>query len=157
MAPGLLSAPVMVDPQASAPVAPRVSVASKDRAFAAAISGLLEQRGFTTVPWPHERPIEVLVVDADRLDGDDWSALDALRAIAPLVELVLLADDPDVEGAVRALRSGVFAVLEHPVFGDELVAAVAGAAERHARARRRIRELASEGGWPTGADRGGTR
>lgn len=136
-----------------------VAVVSRDRTLAAAVSGELARRGFATAPWPTQLGVEVALIDADRIDDEDLAAIERLRAADPLLELVLLAGGPDVEEAVRALRSGVFAVLEHPVSGDEVAAAIAAAAERHARARRRIRELARESGWsadPPTADGGGS-
>lgn len=122
----------------------RIAVASGDRTLVSALADLVARHGMEPVTWRSEAEPDVVVVDADRLQEDDWDALDRLRTEAPLVEVVLLSDAPGVPGAVRALRSGVFAVLQHPVTGEELIAAVCAAAERKRRAERRIRELSAE-------------
>lgn len=85
------------------------------------------------------------VVVLEDLDRDEEQRVIAhLRSRAPLAEVVVIASHRPMEEAMSALRSGVFAVLTHPVSTQEIVNEIARAATRKRRAEARIRQLECE-------------
>ena len=70
-----------------------------------------------------------------------WSFLEQAREQTPLIEIVAICSEPEVEGTVSALRNGVFAILTYPVSDDELAEAIVQAAQRKDKSEQRLKAL----------------
>ena len=127
----------------------RVAVISADRVFADSLAVMLAGEGVaalrmapTAAAEPHD--LDVIVVESTGLDDPLWRTVEALRRDDPLVELVVVTSEPDVHDAVETVRSGAYTVLQYPVTGEELAAAVVAAGRRKRRATRRIHQINHE-------------
>lgn len=137
-----------------------VAVASRDRVYLDSLSTSLCRRGLVVLPmpatsegaWRSLEGVDVLVLDTDSLTPSDLERAASLRSHHPLVEVVAIAGDSPVSDAVKALRTGVFTVLQHPVADGLLVEALVAAGRRHRHAQIRLEQL--NGG---GARRSGPR
>jgi len=122
-----------------------VVVVSDDRVWLTAVGALFASRGVRVLEtWTDTEGADapdVVVVETDGADGDRLRLVDELRAASPLTEVVVVASSGRVPEAVRALRSGAFTVLRHPVAPAALLESVSQAGARHRRAVRRIAEL----------------
>ncbi|HEY3359288.1 MAG TPA: hypothetical protein VGQ83_38925 [Polyangia bacterium] len=149
------------DPQSSSP-APRVLVASRDPAAAAALLELLAEAGMAAhrvepaglapvAGAASERPatdlgaFDVVLIDSPDLGEAEWTLVARVRARSPMMEIVIIAADGAVDNAVLAVRTGVFAVLPSPVTREQLRTAVAGAHRRKRRGEQRIAALNGAG------------
>jgi len=90
---------------------------------------------------------DVLVVETAALGAPEWRLVEEIRRLVPLLEIVAISSGPLVRHAVRALRSGVFAVLEYPVSSALLVHTIASACDRKRKAEVRIRQLNDDEHW----------
>lgn len=139
-----------------------VAVASRDRVYLDSLSVSLARRGLVVrplrpdseEPWRSLEGIDVLVLDTDGLTAADLELAAGLQRRHPLVEVVAIAGDSPVADAVKALRAGVFTVLQHPVADGLLVEALVAAGRRHRHARERLEEL-NGGGTRRRVGRGG--
>ena len=86
-------------------------------------------------------PIEVLVTDLNLPDGDGLSLLPALSEHQPNAGAIVITGNPDLEGAVRALRGGALDFVAKPFRAEQLVDRVRQALERHAQLAKRERRL----------------
>jgi DNA-binding NtrC family response regulator len=156
----LLNAPAMneeTSPLSTGERAVRVLVASNDLVYGDSLRSRLSRTGMEveqqTVAAAVDRSntalarVDVMLVEATGLSPDDWRGLDRVRQRSPLVELVLIAADPQVREAVSALRSGVFAVLQHPISGPELARTLVSACTRKRHAEARIWQLNHDRRW----------
>ena len=137
----------------SCPVRPRtsavtVAIASRDRVYLDSLAASLACRGLVPLAFPvAEEPrlslsgVDVLVLDTDTLTDSDLERVAIAQQSQPLVEVVAVAGDSAVAEAVKALRAGVFTVLQHPVADGLLVEALVAAGRRHRHARERLEEL----------------
>ena len=85
--------------------------------------------------------LEVMVLDTESLAPSDLEWVEAVHRDWPLVEVLTIAGEPSVAEAVRALRTGVFTVLQHPVADALLAEALLAAGRRHRHARARLDAL----------------
>jgi DNA-binding NtrC family response regulator len=126
-----------------------VAVASRDQVYLDSLSVSLSRFGIkirqlapggdtSTVSL---EDVEVLVLDTDSLTGPDFEWVESLKRDQPLVEVLAIAGDSTVTDAVRALRAGAFAVLQHPVPDPLLIDELVAAGRRHRHARKRLDEL----------------
>ncbi len=128
-----------------------VLVASRDRVLARSLEATLESRGVTvrlwegSGGWSAEEPllqgIDVVLVETSALREAEWSLVESVRERSPMVEIVAISEDTMVEGAVQALRNGVYTLLAYPVSDERLLEAIAQAAARKRRGEQRIRAL----------------
>jgi DNA-binding NtrC family response regulator len=72
-----------------------------------------------------------------------------VREHSPLIEIVAISEDPPVESAVQALRSGIYTLLAYPVSDDQILDAIRAATSRKRRGEERIRALETS---PTTSD-----
>jgi hypothetical protein len=86
-------------------------------------------------------PPAIALIDLKLPDMDGIELVARLRAIAPLVEVVILTGHASVDSAVRALREQSYDYLVKPVHPDNLVASIDRAGDRW---QRRRAELALE-------------
>jgi DNA-binding NtrC family response regulator len=129
----------------------RVLMASRDRVFARSLAASLESHGAEVRVWegpgawsadePRLQGVDVLLVETCGLRQAEWSLVERVREVSPMVEIVAISDDPLVEGAVQALRSGVYTLLAYPVSDDQLLEAITQATARKRRGEQRIRAL----------------
>jgi DNA-binding NtrC family response regulator len=130
-----------------------VAVASRDRVWVDSLSSSLGRHGLRVRELAlAEAPrsaalvgVDVLLLDTDSLTAEDLALAAALRRSVPLVEVVALAGDSPVADAVRALRDGVFTVLQHPVADGLLLESLVAAGRRHRHAQARFEELNGTG------------
>lgn len=130
-----------------------VAVASRDRVYLDSLSASLGRdglivRGFLPAggrPGASLEGIDVLVLDTESLTSADLELAADQRRDHPLVEVVAIAGESQVADAVRALRAGVFTVLQHPVADGTLVETLSAAGRRHRSARARLAELNGDG------------
>lgn len=87
------------------------------------------------------RVLDVLVVESHGLDDASWRGVEELLRDDPLLELVVVASEPSVHDAVETVRSGAYTVLQYPVSGEELSAAVIAAGRRKRRAAQRLSQI----------------
>jgi len=87
---------------------------------------------------------DIVLFESPRLGDGDWAVLERVRERSPMVEILVASSDPEVAHAVQALRSGVFAVLQHPVTAEQLAAAVLGAYARKCRGEQRMLAISAE-------------
>ncbi len=129
----------------------RVLVASRDQVFARSLKVSLESKGAEvhlwegTGAWSAEGPqlegVDVLLVETYGLGDAEWSLVERVRERSPMIEIVAISEDPLVESAVQALRSGVYALFAYPVSDDQLMGAITEATARKRRGEQRIRAL----------------
>jgi DNA-binding NtrC family response regulator len=129
----------------------RVLVASRDRVFARSLEASLESKGAEVHLWegpgawsaegPQLEEVDVLLVETYGLREAEWSLVERARERSPMVEIVAISEDPLVEGAVQALRSGVYTLLAYPVSDDQLLEAITEATARKRRGEKRIKAL----------------
>lgn len=131
-----------------------VAVASRDRVYLESLSASLAQGGLAVrVLASFEEAastvtlegVDVLLLDTESLGAPDLDLAAAMQHANPLVEVVALAGSSTVADAVKALRAGVFTVLQHPVADGLLVEALLAAGRRHRRACQRLEELNGSG------------
>ena len=147
----------MADLTATQPIT--VAVASRDRVWVDCLAASLGRRGLrvrelalaAAAPASALAGVDVLVLDTESLTAEDLAATAGLRRSFPLVEVVAIAGDSAVADAVRALRDGVFTVLQHPVADGELLESLVAAGRRHRHAQARFQEL--DGAGPAGLRR----
>jgi two-component system, NtrC family, response regulator GlrR len=130
---------------------PRVLVISADSLYARLLQELLQRTGMQAQRWeatgvdPQSTTdlaeIDVLLVEIHAPGDRESSLVDLVRERSPMVEIVVISSDPDVEDAIQALRRGVFAVLTYPVDDDHLVGAITDAFARKRRGEERIQVL----------------
>jgi DNA-binding NtrC family response regulator len=84
---------------------------------------------------------DVIVVETHGLRDNAWSFLEQAREQTPLIEIVAICSDLEIEGTVSALRNGVFAILTYPVSDDELAEAIVQASQRKAKSEQRLKAL----------------
>jgi DNA-binding NtrC family response regulator len=138
-----------------------VAVASRDRVYLDSLSSSLTRRGLAVRllqaasegAWGSLEGVDVLVLDTDSLTASDLERAASLRRHHPLVEVVAVAGDSPVSEAVKALRTGVFTVLQHPVADGLLVEALVAAGRRHRHARMRLEQLNGGGRRPESRER----
>jgi DNA-binding NtrC family response regulator len=106
--------------------------------FGIAVRSLAPGGGADTVTL---EDLDVLVLDTDSLAPTDLEWVEAVHRDRPLVEVLAIAGDSSVADAVRALRAGVFTVLQHPVADTLLAEALLAAGRRHRHARARLDAL----------------
>ena len=126
-------------------------MASHDPVYAACLEASLRARGMDAVPAEPRRmttgdgldldSVDVLLLETWGLGDSEWALVERVRDRSPMTEIVAISSDPEVEGAVQALRSGVFAVLAYPVSDDQLVEAIAAACARKRRGEQRMKAL----------------
>ena len=141
----------MPDRDAAGPIT--IAVASRDRVWADCLAASLGRRGLlvrelalaTTQRATALAGVDVLVLDTESLTAGDLATTASLRRSFPLVEVVAIAGDSAVADAVRALRDGVFTVLQHPVADGELLESLVAAGRRHRHAQARFQELDGAG------------
>jgi DNA-binding NtrC family response regulator len=128
-----------------------VLVASRDRVLARSLEATLASRGVKVRLWdglggwsaeePQLQGVDVLLVETSELREAEWSLVERVRERSPMVEIVAISEDTMVEGAVQALRNGVYTLLAYPVSDEQLLEAIAQAAARKRRGEQRIRAL----------------
>ena len=134
-----------------------VAVASRDQVYLDSLSASLSRFGIEIRQLAPNRDtspvsledVEVLVLDTDSLTGPDFEWVESLKRDQPLVEVLAIAGDSAVADAVRALRAGAFAVLQHPVPDSLLIDELVAAGRRHRHARKRLDELNGAGAEST--------
>jgi len=134
-----------------------VLVASRDPIFARSIAASLESKGAEIHLWewhdawsadePRLQGVDVLLVETRGLREEEWSLVERVRERSPMVEIVAISEDPLVESAVQALRSGVYTLLAYPVSDDQLLETITQATARKRRGEQRIRALESASAW----------
>jgi DNA-binding NtrC family response regulator len=141
----------MQPPSSSLPSRPCVLVASRDQVFARSLKVSLEAKETEVRLW--ERPsassadraqldgVDVLLIETHGLGEADASLLERVRERSPMIEIVAISEDPMVESAVQALRSGVYTLLAYPVSDQQLLEAIREATARKRRGEQRIRAL----------------
>ncbi len=143
------SAPVMTgDPRAAEPPID-VAVATRDLVYLESLTTSLARYGISVrslAPGGEAatetlEDLEVLVLDTESLAPSDLEWVEAVHRARPLVEVLAIAGEPSVAEAVRALRAGVFTVLQHPVADALLAEALRAAGRRHRHAKARLDAL----------------
>jgi DNA-binding NtrC family response regulator len=127
-----------------------VLVASRDRVLARSLEATLRSNGAQVSLWegpgasaeaPRLQGVDVLLVETSASREAEWSLVERVRERSPMVEIVAFSEDPLVEGAVQALRNGVYTLLAYPVSDDQLLDAITQATARKRRGEQRIRAL----------------
>ena len=129
----------------------RVLVASRDRVLARSLEAALQANGAEVRLWEGRgawsaeaiqlEGVDVLLVETSGSRETEWALVERVRERSPMVEIVAISEDPVVEGAVQALRNGVYTLLAYPVSDDQLVEAITQATARKRRGEQRIRAL----------------
>lgn len=129
----------------------RVLVASRDRAVARSLEATLEANGVEVRRWDGRAAhsadaaqlegVDVLLVETSGWRDAEWSLVERVRERSPMVEIVAISEDPVVDGAVQALRTGVYTLLAYPASDERLVDAITQATARKRRGEQRIRAL----------------
>jgi DNA-binding NtrC family response regulator len=137
-----------------------VLVASRDRVLARSLEATLDSHGAKVRLWegrggwsaeePQLQGIDVLLVETSRSGESEWSLVERVRERSPMVEIVAISEDPMVEGAVQALRNGVYTLLAYPVSDDQLLEAITQATARKRRGEQRIQALEMRRGVKSG-------
>ncbi|WP_291136529.1 sigma-54 dependent transcriptional regulator [Erythrobacter sp.] len=137
---------------------PSILLVEDDRAIATVISAALEDEGFAI---RHcfsiaerdaalaESAFAVMVTDVLLEDGDGIASLDAVRAAAPAMPVIVLSAQNTLDTAVRASDSEAFEYFPKPFDLDQLVQAVGKAAGATGR---RAPEAGAAQGEAPGAD-----
>ena len=99
---------------------------------------------------PHE-PFDCVVSDVHMPEVDGFQLVAEIRKHDDDIPVLLMTGDPSLDGAVRAIDSGVVSYLSKPFDHETLLAAVARSARRHGVARMR-RRADSHAAKMTGAD-----
>jgi DNA-binding NtrC family response regulator len=146
-------------PTSSPPPRPRVLVASRDQVFARSLKASLESKGADVQLWEGAAAaradgaqlegVDVLLIETHGLGEADASVVERVREHSPLIEIVAISEDPPVESAVQALRSGIYTLLAYPVSDDQILDAIRAATSRKRRGEERIRALETS---PTTSD-----
>jgi DNA-binding NtrC family response regulator len=141
----------MARPMASEGKRIHVLVASSDAFYAQHLCERLERQAMVVRSCHTKRvdayegldlsEIDVMVVETHGMRDHAWSFLEQAREQTPLIEIVAICSDPEVEGTVSALRNGVFAILTYPVSDDELAEATVQASQRKAKSEQRLKAL----------------
>jgi DNA-binding NtrC family response regulator len=113
----------------------RLSMASRDRAFARSLGASRRAKGVGVHLWEgrdaraaEEPLLRAVDVESHGLRDAEWSLVERVRERSPMVEIVAISDDPAVESMVQALRIGVYTLLADPVSDDKLLRAITEAA-----------------------------
>ena len=137
-------------PATSLPPGTCVVIASRDHFFARSLQSSLEARGADVHLWERMSPtldcvklegVDVLLIETHGLGEADASLIERVRERSPLIEIVAISEDPLVESAVQALRSGVYTLLAYPVSDTQLAVAIREATLRKRRGEQRIKAL----------------
>jgi DNA-binding NtrC family response regulator len=86
--------------------------------------------------------VEVAVVELADPGLAEMSVVEAVRGRSPMTEIVVVASDELVDGAVRAVRCGVHSVLRRPASAARLAAEIARACLRRREGEQRMAALA---------------
>jgi len=129
----------------------RVLVASSDSIYASCLGERLEKHGMEVRCYqaqqadsselPDLSDIDVMVVETHGLKDDAWSLLEQVREQSPMIEILAICSDPEIESTVSAMRNGVFAILTYPVSDGPLAEAIQQAYQRKSAAEQRIKVL----------------
>jgi DNA-binding NtrC family response regulator len=132
-----------------------VLVASRDGTYARYLVERLRSIGMKADHWvsptdehtagPDPSRVDVLLLETDGFRDPDWTLVERVRDQAPLVEIIAISSDPNVEEVVEVLRSGVFSVVSYPVSDDQLAEVIVEACRRKRRGEERLKAL---GGTP---------
>ena len=141
----------MPAPTSPPPPRPRVLVASRDQVFARSLKESLEAKGAAVQLWigsaassadgEQLEGIDVLLIETHGLGETDGSLVERVREHSPMIEIVAISEDPPVESAVQALRSGIYTLLAYPVSDDQILDAIHAATSRKRRGEQRIKAL----------------
>jgi DNA-binding NtrC family response regulator len=133
------------------PPRPRVLVASRDQVFARSLKESLDAKGAEVQLWegagtsPADgaqlEGVDVLLIETHGLGEADASLVERVREHSPMIEIVAISEDPPVESAVQALRSGVYTLLAYPVSDDQILDSIRAATSRKRRGEQRIKAL----------------
>ncbi|MEZ4251541.1 MAG: response regulator [Polyangiales bacterium] len=122
---------------------------------AAFVAEVLEERGdvvelFARIPEALERlgrgDVDLAVVSLSMPRGDGLALVHHLRALHPLVDVIVLITPNDLEDAAHAMALGVLQTVMRPLTGDALLVAVDRARERRILLDQR-RRLGAEARW----------
>ncbi len=141
----------MHPPASSLPPRTSVLVASRDRVFARSLQASLQSKGAEVQLWDGQSAssaegaqlegVDVLLIETHGLGEADASLVERVRDRSPMIEIVAISEDPPVESAVQALRSGIYTLLAYPVSDGQILEAVGEATTRKRRGEQRIRAL----------------
>jgi len=141
----------MPAPTSNLPHRPQVLVASRDQVFARSLKESLESKGADVQLWKGSGAspadgaqldgVDVLLIETHGLGEADASLVERVREHSPMIEIVAISEDPPVESAVQALRSGIYTLLAYPVSDDQILDAIRAATSRKRRGEQRIKAL----------------
>lgn len=90
---------------------------------------------------PDLSSVDVLLVETDGFRDPEWTLVERVRERSPLLEIIAISSDPNVETAVEVLRSGVFSVVSYPVSDDQLAEVILEACRRKRHGEERLKFL----------------
>ncbi len=114
----------------------RIAVVDDEPRMAEVLSMVLAREGYRTVPFTDPRrflkeagDFDLVLTDLRMPHVDGLGVLEAVRAAAPTVPVILLTAHGSVDSAVSAMKQGAFDYLSKPIDNDALRALVARALE----------------------------
>ncbi len=94
-----------------------------------------------------KKEIDVVLLDLMIPDTDDIGLLKQIKTMDPMVEVILLANQADLNIAIEGMESGAFGFLFKSVDIDELIYTIQDACRKKALQEEKINNLRNVMGW----------
>ncbi len=81
----------------------------------------LAHSGEEAVAFVRDNPVDVVVLDVKMEGMDGLETLREIKAVSPIIEVIMLTGHADMEAAIQGMELGAFDYLMKPADFDELV------------------------------------
>lgn len=139
----------------------KVLLVDDERDFVEVLAERLETRGFAVrkalsgneaLAQLKEEPADVVLLDVLMPEMDGIEALEAIKKLNPLIEVMMLTGHATIDTAIKGLRLGAYDYLMKPTDTDDLVSKILRAYARKSEQEERIKraeidKIVAQRGW----------